>query len=79
MPATGFTTRPIRTTADRRPRLKVVRSRRVQVTAGKVAVVNPLVAQSGEVEMLLPINLVGIVVLVVSLLLTVGWLVYLYR
>jgi hypothetical protein len=44
-----------------------------------VAVVNPLVAQSGEVEMLLPINLVGIVVLVVSLLLTVGWLVYLYR
>jgi hypothetical protein len=69
----------MRTTADRRPRLKVVRSRRVQVTAGKVAVVNPLVAQSGEVEMLLPINLVGIVVLVVSLLLTVGWLVYLYR
>lgn len=40
---------------------------------------NQFVAQSGEAEMLLPIDLVGIVVLVVSLLLTVGWLVYLYR
>ncbi len=69
----------MRTTTAWRPRLKVVRSRRVQVTAGEVPVVNPLVAQSGEVEMLLPIDLVGIVVLVVSLLLTVGWLVYLYR
>jgi hypothetical protein len=41
---------------------------------------NPaVVAQTAESEMVLPIDIVGAVVLVVSLLLTLGWLAYLYR
>ena len=40
---------------------------------------NQFVAQAAEPEMALPIDFVGGVVLVVSLLLTIGWLAYLYR
>jgi hypothetical protein len=38
-----------------------------------------VVAQTAESEMVLPIDLVAGVVLAVSLLLTLGWLAYLYR
>jgi hypothetical protein len=44
-----------------------------------VWVVIQYVVQAAEAEPVLPTGLVGTVVLVVSLLLTVGWLVYLYR
>jgi len=62
-----------------RARVKVVRSRRVQAGGDESPVVSQLVAQAAEAEPALLLDLVGAVVLVVGLLLTVGWLVYLYR
>ncbi|MFB6167475.1 MAG: hypothetical protein ABEJ43_01355 [Haloferacaceae archaeon] len=40
---------------------------------------NQIVAKTAGAEPALPTDLVGAVVLVVSLLLTIGWLAYLYR
>jgi hypothetical protein len=59
--------------------VNVVRSRRVQVGAAGGEVVNQFIAQAAEAEPVLPTDLIATVVLVISLLLTVGWLVYLYR